>query len=104
VPSNYSGVSPSVFRHLTPWPKLLLLLVSRLEELESVSIPTIDSLATQALKMADRHAAKLGEGSEGLEELNNTDRQWLQEVLDVFINGVLARGVIIVPTLRQQIA
>jgi len=83
---------------------LLLLLVSRLEELESVSIPTIDSLATQALKMADRHAAKLGEGSEGLEELNNTDRQWLQEVLDVFINAVLARGVIIVPTMRLQIA
>jgi len=104
VPSRFNGVSPSVFRHLTPWPELLSLLVTRLEEIERVSVPTIDSLAAQGLKMADRHAAKLGEGSGGLKDLTNTDRRWLQEVLDVFINGVLARGVIIVPTLRQQIA
>lgn len=36
-------------------------------------------------------------------ELSSRDRQWLQQMHDVFIEGVLARGVVIVQTFRSML-
>ena len=104
VPGKYHGLMPSVFRHLSYWPELLSLLVNRLEAIERSSNPAIESMATKALQTAENHAGILGECSNILTELNVADRQWLQAVLDVFIDGMLARGVIIVPVLRFLIS
>ena len=101
VPGKYNGLTPSVFRHLTYWPKLLALFTSRLEGIEGNSAQGIGSVATQALKTANAHASLLGNSSNELPSLNNSDRQLLREVLEIFIDGMLARGVIIVPTLRS---
>ena len=104
VPSEYSGLTPSVFRHLSHWPDLLRLFNNRLEAVERNSDQNIQPTADKALDLAQRCAWQLGEnGKDGevMQELNQTDRQWLQEVLDVFIHGMLARGVVIVPALRS---
>ena len=50
---------------------------------------------------ASHHAAMLGKSNTRVPTLNKAEHQWLQEVLDQFIDDVLARGVIIVPTLRS---
>jgi len=106
VPGQYRGLTPSVFRHLAHWPGLLALLTGRLDRLEDTSNNAIGILANKAVSIAGNEAAGLVtySTSKALPELNPTDRQWLQQVLDLFIHGMLARGVVIVPTLRLLLA
>ena len=104
IPAEYPGLMPSVFRHFAYWPGLLLLITNRLETMERKSSHTIAPLATQVLELASSQAAMMGEAGASLNELNDTDRKWLQEVLDVFIEVMMARGVVIVPSLRSLLS
>ena len=35
--------------------------------------------------------------------LDDVDRAWVQEALDLFIDGMIGRGVVIVPALRRAL-
>ena len=100
VPAAFKGLTPSVFRHLSWWPGLLELYKDRLVAIEHNSVAEISLLSEQALKTASHHALWQAKPDAGLHALSHSDADWLDEVLDVFINGMLSRGVVIVPTLR----
>ncbi len=101
VPSKYVGLQPSVFRHLSYWPDLLLLFADRLEQNETGSVDSIDQLASRALVAAKATAREQSVPNDSLMRLSNAERLWLQQELQVFIEVMLARGVVIVPSLRS---
>jgi len=104
IPDQYKELTPSVFRHLSYWPDLLRVFADRLEEMDRVSDQSINSIATHALGHATGYASTLNTDIAQLPELDIADRRWLCEVLDAFIEGMLARGVVIVPILRKLLA
>lgn len=101
VPASNEGLAPSVFRHLTYWPGLLTLFTERLEKIEGKAGGNVEATARLALASARACASTLGEADLSLANLTQSDRTWLQGVLTFFIDIILARGVIIVPTLRS---
>lgn len=103
VPSRYTGLQPTVFRHLSCWPGLLTLFTDRLETIERGPKDTIYEGASRALNSAKHHALQLSAETNRLAKLNSADQLWLNQELQVFIDVVLARGVVIVPTLRSLI-
>lgn len=101
VPSKYAGLQPSVFRHLSYWPGLLLLFTDRLETIERHSVDNIDQSAARTLNVVKAKTTRFSVETASLRQLSTIDRLWLRQQLEVFIEVMLARGVVIVPTLRS---
>ncbi len=104
VPSQYrsqhSEIRPSVFRHLAYWPVTLGLFRLRICELQD-SADRLSVSSQQAIDRATAYADQLKPASKIL--LSKADQQWLSEALDLFINGMIARGVVIVPAMRAAL-
>lgn len=101
VPAEYKGVSPSVFRHLAHWPVTLGLFRTRICNLQDDSSDRLALVSKQAIKQAIMCASRLGPATLNLQ--STADQQWLSKALDLFINGMIARGVVIVPAMRAAL-
>jgi len=104
VPDEYRGPTPSVFRHMSYWPGILRLYQKRLTALHSNSAQTLSAISQQTIEHAQIQANNLGSDPENLPPLSRTDQRWLQSVLDLFIYGMISRGVVIVPAMRATLA
>lgn len=100
VPARHRGMIPSVFRHLAHWPALLSVYRGKLQAVAEAS-DSIDKLAIHSVDEATRLASplidKLGTGT----SLDNETTDWLAQALDLFIDGMIGRGVVIVPAMRK---
>jgi hypothetical protein len=103
VPVQYRGFTPSVFRHISYWPEFLQLYCSRLQQLHSSSSESLDSLSEQTIKHASRLARQMGPVTPAIHPLSVEDQQWLQIALTRFIEGMISRGVVIVPAMRAML-
>lgn len=101
VPAEYRGLTPSVFRHIAHWPALLKLYRERLHTLQSDSGSALPALGEQTIDLAQTQANNLGSAVENLPALGSTDQRWLRDALDLFIHGMISRGVVIVPAMRS---
>ena len=100
VPVVYKGITPSVFRHLAHWPETLGLYRNRLCNLPADTHDRLKLLSNQAIDSAAIYANRLVPTGEAMPALSEADQQWLREALDLFINGMISRGVVIVPSMR----
>lgn len=104
VPERYRGMRPSVFRHLSHWPKCLSIIAERFLQLESSALKSLTATANDALSQAEMRANVIGGAATDLSLLSSDDRQWLEKALDVFIHGMITRGLVIVPMMRLLIS
>lgn len=104
VPANYPGITPSVFRHISYWPTLLLLYEQRLKALQNSDANSISVTSERAIEHANRQALQLEVAPQNLPALSTEDQQWLKQALDLFIHGMISRGVVIVPAMRALLA
>jgi hypothetical protein len=102
VPAEYHGMIPSVFRHLSYWPMLLKIYRTKLCELPPGSIP-IAELAVRAIHEASAYSHSLAAQLDPPAPLEPEIRDWLSAALDRFIDGMIARGVVIVPAMRKAL-
>jgi len=106
VPAAYRlqnhALTPSVFRHMALWPGILNLYQMRLVGLQATSADCLFSMSQTAKKQARRQAMQL-QTRKKLPTLPEEDNSWLQGALDLFINGMIAPGVVIVPAMRAAL-
>lgn len=108
VPEQHHGLTPSVFRHLAHWPGVLEFYEKRLTRFHSSHTDTIATCSEQVIEQASLQAAKLlsqshttgPEPSIAAAPLQQADQLWLHNALELFINGMIAPGVVIVPAMR----
>ena len=100
VPPEYRGITPSVFRHIALWPDTLTLYQERLCELLKPGKDALDKPTQDTIALANAHAAALPQQNNISAKLTPAETLWLRQTLDLFINGMIARGVIIVPAMR----
>lgn len=101
VPDQYQVFSPSLFRHISYWPGFLRLYHSRLRQLHKSSSDSLDRLGEQATMRARKLARHMGPIATELPTLSESDQRWLQSALTLFIDGMISRGVVIVPAMRE---
>jgi hypothetical protein len=101
VPAQYQVFSPSLFRHISYWPGFLHLYHNRLQHLQDSSPESLDRLSEQTTVHARKLARQMGPIATELPPLSDADQRWLQNALALFIDGMIARGVIIVPAMRK---
>ena len=102
VPAQHRGMIPSVFRHLAHWPALLAAFRSRVQTLPPDST-SMAALAVDAIGEATRHAAPLVAQLDTPAPLDAATRDWLSDALDLFIDGMIGRGVVLVPAMRRML-
>ena len=100
VPAQHRGMIPSVFRHLAHWPVLLAIYRAKLHAQPPTSGAVAD-LAVAAVDEATRHASALVAQLGTPAALDPDTRKWLSAALDLFIDGMIGRGVVIVPAMRK---
>ena len=102
VPSAHRGLVPSVFRHLGHWPSLLGAFHARLQAAIDDGA-AIDEPSRDAVAVATAHGAALREHLGRPAVLDAPTEEWLRNCLDLFINTMIGRGVIIVPAMRRAL-
>ncbi len=100
VTPEYRGITPSVFRHIALWPDTLVLYQERVCDLLKQGKGALDKPTHDTIALADALAAVLPHQNNVSEMLTQAEIQWLRQTLDLFIKGMIARGVIIVPAMR----
>jgi hypothetical protein len=100
VPARLRGMIPSVFRHLAHWPMLLKIYRAKLHELPSAPV-SIAQFAARAIDEAGVHTPCLVVQLGAPEPLDAPTRHWLGGALDLFIDAMIGRGVVIVPAMRK---
>jgi hypothetical protein len=100
VPAQHRGMIPSVFRHLAHWPRLLAIYRNKLHTLAGTP-QSVAELAVQAINEATCHATPLVAQLDPPAALNLHTQHWLGGALDLFIDGMIGGGVVIVPAMRK---
>lgn len=100
VPAQHRGLIPSVFRHLAHWPALLRIYRAKLLALPPAPV-SVAERAVGAVHQATRSATSLVAQLGAPAALAPDNRNWLGGALNLFIDGMIGRGVIIVPAMRK---
>lgn len=102
VPAQHRGMVPSVFRHLAHWPALLAIYRDKLQSIPN-GLDSVAELADRAVGAATCLAAPLIEELGTGAPLDEKTQRWLTAALDLFIDGMIGRGVVIVPAMRKAL-
>jgi hypothetical protein len=100
VPAQHRGMIPSVFRHLAHWPTLLAIYRCKLHAPPSTQ-PEITELADRAIAQATLRATALIAQLGPAAPLDSDTQDWLGSALDLFIDGMIGRGTVLVPAMRK---
>lgn len=100
VPEDRRGLIPSVFRHLAHWPAVLTIYRDKLQALQDESM-SMAAFAAAAIEQATAHAGPLGGQLGDATPLDAPTQRWLNDALDLFIDGMIGYGVVIVPAMRK---
>ena len=102
VPAQHRGMIPSVFRHLAHWPTLLAIYRCKLHAPPSPQ-PAIAELAASAIEQATVHATVLVTQLGPSAPIDQDTQDWLGTALDLFIDGMIGRGTVLVPAMRKML-
>ena len=103
VPGAQRGMIPSVFRHLGYWPSLLAHFRAQFQSVSSSNAADIPALGEAAIDEAARHAAQLHEGLGNAGTPSESDRAYILETVQLFIDAMIGRGVVVVPAMRRAL-